>query len=358
MGDDAEVPPARPIGMLSISMTDRPTLVDVAKACGVTAATVSRVLNGKKSFSASEAVRQRILETAARMGYVPDLAARNLNRRETRMIGLFASPATHVGEGINDSLIDGISVVLHNNGYDVFFEIASQSRSQPALPAFRFDAAILMQAPKASTIVELDRRRVPYVCVNERTGTPIASVLADDVLGMNRAVDHLAQFGHKRIAYANAQAGYFAHYSVTERYETLIEGVRRNGQFLVDGHDVPFSSASDFLETTVRRGGATAIITYDHRIAVSIMGAAHAAGLRVPDDFNIICFNDVFPVSLMAPALTAVSVSGREIGRIGAELLLNALNSPKPGAVVPREIRVPEDLIVRGSTAPRRSNPA
>jgi DNA-binding LacI/PurR family transcriptional regulator len=225
------------------------------------------------------------------------------------------------------------------------------------LPAFRFDAAILMQAPKVGTIVELDRRRVPYVCVNERAGNPLASVLADDALGMCRAVDHLAQFGHGRIAYANAQAGYFAHYSVTERYETLIERVREHGQVLVDGHDVPFTSAGDFLETAVRRGGATAIITYDHRIAVSIMGAAYGAGLRVPDDFNLICFNDVFPVSLMAPPLTAVSVSGREIGRIGAELLLNALRNTRPGApAAPREIRVPEDLIVRGSTAPRRSN--
>ena len=81
----------------------RPTITDVAKMCGVTPATVSRVLNGKKKFSTSAAVRQRIIDTARKLGYVPDLAARNLNRRETRIIGLFASPQTHVAEGITPS---------------------------------------------------------------------------------------------------------------------------------------------------------------------------------------------------------------------------------------------------------------
>ncbi|MDW8262351.1 MAG: LacI family DNA-binding transcriptional regulator [Phycisphaerales bacterium] len=334
-------------------MPVRPRLLDVARLCGVTPATVSRVLNGKKSFSTSDAVRENILATAARLGYVPDLAARNLNRRQTHMIGLFASPATHVGEGINDSLLDGISAVLHNNGYDVFFEIAGNSRSQPALPSFRFDAAVLLQAPRADTITELNRRRVPYVCVNERAGNPVASVLADDPMGMRRAVEHLAHLGHRRIGYANAVTGYFAHHSIPERYETLAAVARELGLELAPGHEVPFSSAGEFLETAVRRGGATAVIAYDHRIAVSLLGAAYASGLRVPADFSLICFNDVFPTAVLYPALTVVAVCGREMGRIGAEMLLNSLANPD-SVVSDRVIRVPEDLVVRGSTAPAR----
>src|SRR5438067_11283463 len=97
----------------------RPTITDVAKLCGVTPATVSRVLNGKKKFSASEAVREKSLETAQKLGYVPDLAARNLNRRSTRIIGLFYSPQTHVAEGINESLMEGIAEDLTAGGCDV-----------------------------------------------------------------------------------------------------------------------------------------------------------------------------------------------------------------------------------------------
>lgn len=333
-------------------VSGRPTITDVARLCGVTPATVSRVLNGKKKFSTSEAVRQKILDTARKLGYVPDLAARNLNRRDTRIIGLFSSPQTHVAEGINESLLEGLAECLHAGGYDVFFELGSSRGEQHALPFWRFDGAILMQSPRPQTVTELDRRRVPYVCVNERVGHPAAHVLADDRMGMRHAIEHLTQLGHRRLAYANARATYFSHYSVTERYETLLETARRDKLDLVDGHDTPFSSASEFLQDAVVQCKATAVITYDHHIAVTLVGAASALGLRIPKDFSLICFNDVFPVSLLAPPLTAVAVSGREMGRLGADLLLNSLLSPAPHSHPSKEIRVPEDLIVRGSTAP------
>jgi LacI family transcriptional regulator len=328
----------------------RPTITDVAKLCGVTPATVSRVLNAKGGFSTSEAVREKILETARKVGYVPDLAARNLNRQSTRIIGVFASPRTHIAEGINESLLEGIAGVLHPAGYDVFFELSPLNDLKHALPFWRFDGAILMQAPKPETVEELDRRRVSYVCVNERVGHPVAYVLADDKMGTNRALDHLAQLGHKRIAYANARGTYFSHYSVNERYDTLVTGAIKRGLTLTPGHDQPFDAAEDFLNDSVKAGGATAILTYDHHIAVVLVGAAYAMGLRIPDDFSLVCFNDVFPIALLPPPLTAVKVSGHEMGRVGAELLLNALASKKAGHS--KEIRVPEDLVVRGSTAP------
>lgn len=333
----------------------RPTITDVARLCGVTPATVSRVLNGKKKFSTSEAVREKIIETARKIGYVPDLAARNLNRGTTHIIGLFASPQTHVAEGINEALLEGVAEVLHAGGYDVFFELSPTATRDHALPFWRFDGAILMQAPKPETVIELDRRRVPYVCVNEKLGNPVATVVADDAMGMNRVLDHLSQFGHKRVAYANARATYFSHYSVTDRYETLLTGVRKRNLHLVEGHENPFASATEFLNEAITEGGATAVVTYDHHIAVSLLGAATAMGMKIPDDFSLACFNDVFPVALLTPPLTAVAVSGRDMGRIGADLLLNSLVTDRPH--VSKAIRVPEDLIVRGSTAapPRRN---
>jgi DNA-binding LacI/PurR family transcriptional regulator len=95
----------------------RPTLSDVAKLCGVTPATVRRVLNNKKAFSTSPAVRQRTLDAARPLGYVPDLAARSLSRQTTRIIGMFASPATHSAEGISEPLIEGIMEVWHASNY-------------------------------------------------------------------------------------------------------------------------------------------------------------------------------------------------------------------------------------------------
>lgn len=329
--------------------TRRPTITDVAKLCGVTPATVSRVLNKKKEFSTTDAVRKKIWSTASKVGYVPDLSARNLSRRSTHIIGLFASPQTHVAEGINESLIEGLASVLHAANYDVFFELSPQQSDHP-LPFWRFDGAILMQSPKAETVNELNSRRVPYVCVNERVGRPVAYVLADDAMGMKSAVSHLVQLGHRRIAYANARAGYFSHYSVTERYDTLRAAAREQKVELVPGHDTPFTDPAEFLRRAVIDGRATAVITYDHRIGVMILGAAHTQGMRIPADFSLICFNDVFPVAMLHPPLTSVAVAGREMGRLGAELLLNSLRATRPNSGT--EIRIVEDLIIRGSTAP------
>jgi len=331
----------------------KPTIIDVANLCGVTAATVSRVLNAKKNFSTSDAVREKILETARRLGYVPNIAARNLVRGATHIIGVFASPRTHIAEGINESLLDGIAALLHPAGYEVFFEVSSNEAGREGLPYWRFDGALLLQMPRPETVEELNRRGVPYVCVNERLGKPHATVLADDTMGMKHALEHLVQLGHKRIGYANARGGYFDHYSVTERYETLLDGVRKHSLTLVEGHETPFQSASYFLEQTVLEGKATALITYDHHIAVMILGAAYDLNLHIPSDFSLICFNDVFPVSQLAPPLTAVAVSGREMGRVGADMLLNSLNKTKSPAG--KIIRVSEDLIVRRSTAPPKT---
>jgi len=311
------------------------------------------VLNGKKKFSASQAVRDKIIKTAQKLGYVPDLAARNLNRRETHLVGLFGSPQTRVAEGINESLIEGCAEVLHAAAFDVFFELGALNRGAPS---WRFDGAILIQSPRPDLVADLDNRRVPYVCVNERVGNAVANVLADDANGTKLAVEHFAQLRHTRIAYANARSTYFDHYSIAERYATLLSVAMSNDIKIVPGHDTPFSSPGDFLHNAVIVHKATAVLCYDHRIAIELLGAAMSMKLKVPKDLSLICFNDVFPVAQVYPPLTSVSVSGRDMGRIGAELLLNSLrNSPK---VPPREIRVAENLVVRGSTAPPSKAPA
>jgi LacI family transcriptional regulator len=334
-----------------VSQKKRPTISDVAQLCGVNTSTVSRVLNGKKKFSTTPAVRERILETARKLGYAPDLSARNLGRQSTHIIGLFASPHASVSEGINEFIFEGLSSVLHPAGYDVFVELSPPQSIKESLPFWRFDGAILLAAPKPETIAELDRRRTPYVCVNERTGKASAYVLADDALGMQHAIKHLVQLGHKRIAYANAPANYTSHYSISERYETLLAAARQGSIVLANGHDTQFSSATEFLRSAVLAERATAIITYDHRIAIMLVGAAAGMGLRIPDNFSLICFNDIFPVAILSPSLTAVAVAGCDMGRIGASLLLNKLTAARSGQAG-TEIRVAEDLVVRGSTGP------
>ena len=336
-------------------MDKRPTLSDVARTCGVSAATVSRVLNHRRdnNFSASDEVRQKILLATQDLGYRADPNARSLSTGNTNVVGLFASPRTHVAEGINEPLIEGIVETLHSGGYEVFFEMTPLHKTRERLPPWRFDGAVLMQDPKPDTVIELDTRGVPYVCVNERVGQATAYVLADDVMGMTRAIDHLLQLGHRRFAYANARIAEPRHYSVMDRYNTLLAAAATGSIELVVGHETPCHCASEFLLKTVVRQSATAVIAYDHKRAITLLGAAQEMGLRVPADFSLVCFNDVFPVATLFPPLSVVSVPGREMGRMAADLLLNQFISPSRN--IGKEVRVAEDLIVRGSTGPPKA---
>jgi LacI family transcriptional regulator len=335
-------------------VTKRPTIADIARLCGVTPATVSRVLNNSSNFSTSESMRQKIRDTARTLGYTPDLSARNLSLRNSHVIGLFASPHTHLADGINESLVEGITETLHAGGYDVFYGLSRRRRTKNPVPFWRFDGAVLMQAPRPETVMELDMRHVPYVCVNERLGHPAACVLADDASGMKCIVSHLVDLNHEVIAYAGAPTNYFDHYSMKERHSTLVELAEKHNLKLVAGHELAFHSHTPgkFVRNAVVDAGATAIIAYDHQVAFTVMGAAHGMGLRIPQDFSLVCFNDVFPMAAVCPALTTVVVPGRDMGRVAAEILLSDLGSPKP--LKPQEVRLPEHLIVRGSTAGAR----
>lgn len=332
-------------------MSKRPTMADVARSCGVTIATVSRVLNHKKkNFSATPEVRKRIWNSTRDLGYIPDPSARSLILGNSRVVSVFGAPRSRLAEGINESIIEGMAEILHGAGCDIFFELTPMQSMKHSLPMWRFDGAMLMQAPNPDTVKELDVRGVPYICVNERVGRAVAHVLADDVMGMNRAISHLTQLGHRRIGYANVRVAGATHYSVFDRHNTLLAASKKGIIQLVEGHDMPFDSPTEFIDKIVLKNAATAIIAYDHRKAVTLLGAAQSMGLSVPDNFSLICFNDVFPVRVLYPPLTTVVVAGHEMGRTAAHLLLNHLTAPE--SILDKEVRIPEDLIIRGSTAP------
>jgi DNA-binding LacI/PurR family transcriptional regulator len=148
-------------------------------------------------------------------------------------------------------------------------------------------------------------------------------VLADDRTGMRRGVEHLLQLRHYRLAYANARATYLAHDSIAVRRDTLVSVSDELVLVLFGPHDTPFADGFGFLGDAVVGERATAVITYDHVIAVTLVGTASELGLEIPMDFSL----------------------------VSARQLLNSLASQAPSAS--KEIRLPENHAVRRSTPPR-----
>src|SRR5579884_1046629 len=328
------------------------TIMDIARRLNISHTTVSRVLNNKSGVPIAEKTRQRVLNTAREMGYAPNLAARSLRHASTHVIAVFGSSYVGMWGGITPELMRGIVSALQPRHYGIFYAMSDfGEQNAPSNSSWRFDGAIVLQSPPASTLRRLAKSGQPFVCVNEHIEGRSA-VLCDEAAGVRTALDHLWKLGHRRIAYANATHRHLQHYSVVERHDSYCATMREHGVTPPAGHDVipNEDNLTDRVRTMILDQDATAILAYDHVVALRVMAAAHQLGLRIPQDFSLICFNDEFPVAEVVPTLTVVAPQGERMGQRDGELLLDLLESPEPSS--PSTIRLPEQLVVRESTAP------
>lgn len=132
-----------------------PTVKEVAARCGVSKATVGRVLNNnyEHGFSVSDELRQRITAVADELGYRPNLAAKNLVRRQTQMVGIVGCDIIFGWPGnLYQTVIDASVKVFHENGFDVCINVPNLRDDDVELPSWRIDAAVVLQECSASTI--------------------------------------------------------------------------------------------------------------------------------------------------------------------------------------------------------------
>jgi LacI family transcriptional regulator len=327
------------------------TIREIANRLNLSHTTVSRVLSNRKDIFIAEDTRQRVLAAAREMNYRPNLAARSLRDARTNMVGVFGSPYIRLDTGLIPDIIRGIRAVLHERHFDLFFAFSPEGKEAgSALPAWRFDGAIVLQAPTQATITHLLECGQPFVCINEKIDEA-PCILCDEEAGTRCALDHLWDLGHRRIAYANATTWHFDHYSVRERHHTYLAWLRERQLEPIAGHAerMQDNRRDSFLRRAVSEAGATAILAYDHMVAVDIVAAAYRCGLKIPHDFSLICYNNEFPVERLEPPLTVVAPESHAMGRLGAQLLLRRLQEPE--ADLPAVTRVPMELIQRASTA-------
>src|SRR5579871_1743225 len=251
------------------------TIMDIARRLNISHTTVSRVLNNKSGVPIAEQTRQRVLNTAREMGYAPNLAARSLRHASTHVIAVFGSSYVGMWGGITPELMRGIVHTLQARHYGIFYAMSDFSdQNAPSNSSWRFDGAIVLQSPAASALRRLTRSGQPFVCVNEHIEGR-STVLCDEAAGVRTALDHLWGLGHRRIAYANVTDRHLPHYSVGERHDSYCATMRELGGEPLAGHDVIMdeSHRMEMVRTLVAGQGATAILAYDHVVALPVMAA-------------------------------------------------------------------------------------
>ena len=333
-----------------------PSLNDVAEEAGVSKSTVSRILNNRlgNGFSVKEEVRQRVIEVARKLNYRPNLIAKSLTMRSTKMIHIIGGnhALSELGN-IYQTIVNNITRVIdaQAEGYDVTVDMSNHKPEETEMPAWKIDGAIILAKCTDITMEEILQMGIPHVVVNGPSDPAGSAVVPDDVQGTRLAMEHLIGLGHRKIAYATAPVKYLVagHSSIYDRLTTYESEMKKHGLTPVLGsHDV-LDATEDYLREVVLEGGATAILAYGHMGALNILQAAHTLEIAIPEQLSVMCFCDQYANRIMSPGLTFIDLCSMKMGTLAAELLLKQIQSPRK--LQPQRIVLEESLAIRNTTA-------
>ncbi|MHC5905072.1 LacI family DNA-binding transcriptional regulator [Streptomyces sp. S6] len=332
-------------------MAGRVTIARVAEEAGVSAMTVSNVVNGRPG--ASEETRRRVMEVADRLGYRPNVSARNLKAGRSGLIGLVALDLTsqyglEILRGVADELADAEQELLVNASY----HDAVREKDRIEFLGRGLVDGILLIAPvlEGETVDLLRRQRVPCVIIDpRRMDVPLPRLTVDNYHGMRAGTQHLIDLGHTRIAYLRGDEDLE---STTVRFQGYADAMRLAG-LEVDEHLVAacdFTYACGFRTTTrlITDHAPTAIVAGADLLALGAIDAARALGLDVPSAFSVVGFDDLPQASQNFPGLTTVRQPLHDMGQKAARALLTLIDGQK---LLMEHMEVGTELVLRNSTA-------
>lgn len=333
-------------------MSDRVTIAQVAEEAGVSAMTVSNVLNGRPG--ASEETRRRVLSAAERLGYQPNLSARNLKAGRTGLVGVMTLDLTgqyglEIVRGIADELASDEREMLISATY----QNGVRERERVEFLSRGLVDGVLMIAPvlEDDTMDLLRRKGLPCVVIDpRRVDSPLPRVTVDNYGGMRQGTEHLLALGHTRIAYLRGNSDLE---SSSVRFQGFHDALRLTGldvdQSMVAESDFTYTQSFRVASALITEHWPTALVAGGDLIALGALDAARACGLRVPEDFSVVGFDDLPQAAQTFPALTTVRQPLHEMGRLGARMLLSLVDG-RP--LLMENMRMPTELVVRGTTAP------
>lgn len=338
----------------------RPTIVDVARAAGVSTAVVSYALNGRPGVS--PATRARVLRMADELGWRPATAARSL-RSGPGAVGIVIVHDGGTGSRVGSTLdlVAGAQETLGADGPTLAVHVAGSvdeaARLMDSWWTERRYAGYVVPHTRAddARLTTLRRVPAPTVVVGDVIGPSPATwrhVVLDDAAAFARIGTFLADLGHARVAMLTGGDALLA---PRRRARALGAALaERDVRFQAVSGDTAERAAAAVRPLLVRPDRPTAVVTDDDVAAGVVLDVARRLGLAVPWDLSVVAGTDSAACQLATPSLTAVPYPVLELGRAVGHALLGALAGDLvPGALpqAPGTVSV-GNLVVRGSTAP------
>ena len=331
----------------------RATIREIARAAGVSIATVSRVINGRPDVSPQ--TREVVLRVVREHGFSTNRNARALSGGRTGLVGvtlpiLEAAYFAVIVSGTAEALYEhDMRIVLCPTLHQHEREVTLLDRLMHGTT----DGAVLMLPEESNAELRaLQETGYPFVVVDPRVQLDqgIPAVSASNASGARAGVEHLLSLGHRRIGAILGPRDWMA---TTERLNGYRSALAAAGvlpapdlvvesDFSIESGEAAAASLLDLPERP------TAIFGFNDNVAIGVLRAAEARGLTVPDDLSVLGFDDSEQSGLVTPALTTVRQPLAEMGRMAVSLLLRLLDRQRVEAM---NIELATRLVVRESTA-------
>lgn len=323
------------------------TMRDVAQVAGVSAKTVSRVFNDDPYVS--DETRERVRRAMEKLHYIPNMLARSFRAGADATVGLafpdiadpfFAAMTSSIEE---DVVRRGMAVVITSLGHDV-------SRERAILETLlrrQISGLIIASISRNQSYLADWQHRTPMVFVDRAPrGLSAVSVLENDLSGAHQAVNHLAQYGHRRIAFLGISTYITTTHGRLVGYKTALRDadLEQNSDLICVGSDSPVEVAADVIKLLDGSEPPTAVFSATIPCTMALVLALQRAGRK---DIGVVGFGDFPMADALQPAVTVIDQDPAGLGRIAVDRLIQRIE--RPDTPVRKKTVLPVRLIARGS---------
>jgi LacI family transcriptional regulator, galactose operon repressor len=338
------------------------TIEDVARAAGVSAMTVSRVINKEKNVR--DKTRARVLEAVEKLRYSPNMAARSLAAGDATHIGLlYSNPSAAYLSQFLVGALDGARKAGAHLVIEACEGEGDADQSQAARHIATADVeGVILPPPLSESIpilTELALAEMPVVTVAMgKLYENALNVRIDDFAAAREMTDYLIRLGHRRVALIK---GHPQQIASAERERGFRAAVNAAGldpaDIAVEQGYFTFRSGLEAAEKLLDlRNRPTAIFASNDDMAAAVVSVAHRRGLDVPNDLSVAGFDDTAPATTVWPELTTIRQPVAAMASAALDLLLSELRSKRHGLPPVAAERVLEhELVIRESSGPAPS---
>ena len=328
------------------------TIKDVARLSGVSPMTVSRVINDSERVSPE--TRRRVEEAISELGYVPSRLARGLSRQRTSTLAVIVPD---VANPFFTAIVRAAEEVARRADYHVILcdtraDLGVERGVVEELIAHRVEGAVIAPVSdlSATHLRRLAEFGVPFVLIDRTIpGVDCDVVLGDSSGGARQLVEHLVSLGHRRIGFIVESDDVSTARDRRAGYEAALKaaGIALDPALVAHAAPDPSGGSAGMSRLLELEERPTAVFTVNNLVALGAIEAVRAAGLEVPDDVALVCFDDIEYASRLYPFLTAMEQPAQTFGTLGTQLLLERVEGRGPERR--HEVVLPGEFIIRKS---------